>query len=222
MSGFHSVMSLIKEKPGLFLGKKSFTMLHGFITGYFYAEYDYKLLKEHSTLFPLPFDFFHEFVRIKLGYYESTSGWFHMIFENNNHDEERSFDVFFQLYDEFMDLKTENCSSAMLTAENKHFHIHNPFTPKRVTDYDEHGNLLYVPYFSDPEQIFIIGISNNLGYLRVVIAKKECFLVSNLADHNKKPTEYFHKCFGENLCWSEEEWKDEILHDRKIALASSI
>ncbi|GIP43636.1 hypothetical protein J45TS6_20950 [Paenibacillus sp. J45TS6] len=48
---------------------------------------------------------FHEFVKVKLGYSESTSGWYNMIFEKND-DEEKSFDVFFQLYDEFNNLKS--------------------------------------------------------------------------------------------------------------------
>lgn len=33
MSKFSSIMNLIKERPGKYLGKKSFTMLYGFITG---------------------------------------------------------------------------------------------------------------------------------------------------------------------------------------------
>lgn len=89
MSKFSSAMNLIKERPGMYLGKKSFAMLYGFIAGFTYAELNHKF-EDHLTLFPLPFRFFHEFVKTKLGYYESTSGWYNMIFEKNNYEEEIS------------------------------------------------------------------------------------------------------------------------------------
>ncbi|KJD39619.1 hypothetical protein [Paenibacillus polymyxa] len=215
MSKFSSVMNLIKEKPGMYLGKKSFTMLYGFITGFSYAEEDNKL-EDHSTLFPLPFWFFHEFVKVKLGYYESTSGWYNMIFEKNNYDEDFSVDVFFQLYDEFNNLKIQSCISAILSEENKHFHIHDPSTPKRLTGSDENGNPLYEPYFSDPEQIFLIKMPNGLGYLRVITTKKTCFLVFKFSNHEKESTEYFHRFFGENLSWKKDEWKNELLNNKEL------
>lgn len=222
MTNFNSVMNLIKEKPGMHLGMKSFTRLQGFITGFSHAEDVYKLFEEISILFPLPFHFFHEFVRVKLGYSESTHGWYNMIFEKNNHDEETSFDEFFQLYEEFINLKIENCVSAILTEENKHFHIHDQFTPKQVIGFDEKGGSIDAPYFSDPEQIFVIKLSNNLGYLRVIITKKECILVFYFSKQKKKSIEYFHKCFGDNLSWIKDEWKDEMLDNREITWVSKL
>lgn len=72
-------------------------------------------------------------MKVKLGYYESTSGWYNMIFEKNNDDKEISFDVFFHLYDEFINLKIQNCKSAILSEENKHFHIHDAYTSRQLT-----------------------------------------------------------------------------------------
>ncbi|MEC0264523.1 hypothetical protein [Paenibacillus anseongense] len=217
MTNLNSVMNLIKEKPSLYLGKKSITRLLGFITGFSHAEYVYKIIEDNSMLFPLPFHFFHEFVSVKLGYFESTSGWYNMIFKKNNHDEETSFDEFFQLYEEFINIKIQTCESAILTEENKHFLIHDQFTPKRVVGFDERGNSLVEPCFSAPEQLFLIGISNNLGYIRVIMTKKDCILVFKFSKEKKKSKEYFHKYFGDNLSWIKDEWKDEILNNREIS-----
>lgn len=218
MSKFNSAMNLIKERPGMYLGKKSFTILYGFITGFSYAELNNKL-EDHSTLFPLPFRFFHEFVKDKLGYYESTSGWYNMIFEKNNYDEEISFDVFFHLYDEFVNLKIQSCISAILSEENKHFHIHDAFPSRQLTGSNKNRNPLYEPYFSDPEQIFLMKMSNNLGYLRVILTKKECYLVFKFCNHKQESIEYFQRFFGENLSWMKDEWKNEMLNNRELTWA---
>lgn len=216
VSHFISVMSLIKEKPALYIGKKSFTMLDGFIAGFSHAEFLYNLSQKETKLFPLPFHFFHEFVKNKLGYFESTSGWSNMIFETNNQDEEKSFDAFFELYEHFIHLKIQSCASAILSEENKHFHIHDPSGPKRVIGCDEQGNLVCAPYFSEPEQVFLIRLSHNAGYLRVTLTKKECLLEFHLRKSKKESIAFFHQCFGANLNWTKEKWKDELLNNRKI------
>lgn len=216
MSNFNSVMNSIKEKPGIHLGNKNFTRLHGFIHGFLLAECIYKIAEDHSKLFPLPFHFFHEYVRVKLGYHESTSGWYSIILEKNNYDEETSFDEFYRLYDEFVNLKIQSCESAILSEENKLFHIHDPSTPKRWNGFDENGDSLLDPCFSDPEQIFLIKISNNLGYLRVIMTKKECSLAFRFSKHKKKSIEHFHYYFGENLSWNKDEWKDANINHREL------
>ncbi|MFC7677396.1 hypothetical protein [Paenibacillus sp. GCM10028914] len=160
MSKFNSAMNLIKERPGMYLGKKSFTILYGFITGFSYAEFNNKL-EDHSTLFPLPFRFFHEFVKVK----------------------------------------------------------HDAFPSRQLTGSNENRNPLYEPYFSDPEQIFLMKMSNNLGYLRVILTKKECYLVFKFCNHKQESIEYFQKIFGENLSWMKDEWKNEVLNNRELTWA---
>jgi hypothetical protein len=216
MSNFISEMNLIKEKPALYLGKKNFTTLHGFILGFLHAEYVYKIDEDQSKLFPLPFHFFYEYVRVKLGYRESTSGWYRMIFEHNNHDEETSFNEFFQLYEEFINLKMLNCESAILTEENKNFHTNNRSTPKRWMGFDESGNSVFQPLFSDPEKIMLMKLSNNLGYLRLILTKEICYLVFWFSQDKEKSKKYFLKCFGDNLSWIKDEWDDVMLNNRKI------
>ncbi|NOU98588.1 hypothetical protein [Paenibacillus planticolens] len=221
MSNFISEMNFIKEKPALYLGKKNFTILHGFIHGFSHAEFVYKIVEEYSNLFPLPFHFFHEYVRVKLGYHESTSGWYNMIFEKNNYDEETSFDEFFRFYEEFNNLKIQNCVSSILSDENIYFHINDQSTPKRWIGFDENGNSVIKPLFSNPEKILLMKLSNNLGYLRVILTQKECFLVLKFSQHKKKSTEYFHMCFGEKLNWIKDKWDDGMLNNRKIVWTSS-
>lgn len=123
-------------------------------------------------------------------------------FRKNNYDEEASVDVFFQLYDEFNNLNIQSCTSAILSEENKDFHIHNPFIP--------------VPHFSDPQQLFLIKLSNNIGYLRVILTKEECFLESMISNHKKESTEYFHTYFGEHLNWIKDERDNEMLKNRRL------
>ncbi|MFC3802612.1 hypothetical protein [Cohnella sp. GCM10012308] len=216
MSKFNSEMNIIKEKPGLYIGKKNFTRLLGFIHGFLHAESVYQVVEDHSRLFPLPFHFFHEFVRVKLGYFESTSGWYNMIMDKNKHDEEASFDDFFRLYEEFNHLTIQNSVTAILTEENKHFHINDPGTPKSVIDFDGKENWILEPYFSNPEKLFLIKMSNNMGYLKVILTKKECFLVFKFSRTKKKSMEHFHENFGEDLNWFKSKWEDGLLINREM------
>lgn len=204
----------------MFIGNKKISTLRSFTDGFLHAEGAHHWVEDHPALFPLPFHFFHEYVRIKLGYSSSTCGWNNMILEGNKGDEEKSLNVFFHMHEEFLNIKMLDCESAVLTEENKQFHIYDRYAPKRVT-FDEHGNELRGPCFTDPEQIYVIKLSDQLGYLKMIITKKECIQVFYFSKQKKYALESFHRYFGEDLSWTQDEWSDERLSGKELDWTSA-
>ncbi len=93
---FYELLDAIRLRPGLYVSPKSVTALYNFIGGYLTAS-GHEI--GHST--QPPYREFNNWVAMKLGLYESTSGWRNMLLKDENADEEKAFDRFFVLFDEF-------------------------------------------------------------------------------------------------------------------------
>ena len=100
MEKHDEILLKIKERPSLYLGKKSLTLLHVFLGGYDTCYYDY-FEKTAKT----SFDGFEEFIRAKYNASKSYFNWAGNIL-NNTKTEEEAFDKFFELYDEFLSQKS--------------------------------------------------------------------------------------------------------------------
>jgi len=88
----------IRERPTLYVGKKSLTRIQMYFYGYLHAL-DWQDIDFDQRKFG-PYNF-HDWVAKKLGWYESTSGWLDMILKEVDGDEEKAVDVFFALLEEF-------------------------------------------------------------------------------------------------------------------------
>ncbi len=109
----YKLIEKIKSRPVLFLGEPSITNLQSFLIGYATALYDYEIPNKIVTLLPLPFWFFHEYVARCYNFIESTSGWKNMILKQVNGEEE-GLKLFFELFDEFKQLKVETLQSSVI------------------------------------------------------------------------------------------------------------
>lgn len=91
-------LSGLKRRPGLYIGKTTLTGFVGFVHGYKAAL---MMAKLYSELVILP-DGLNDYAAMKyLGHTETSKGWFTLILENEP-DEEKAFDVFWKLLDEYL------------------------------------------------------------------------------------------------------------------------
>jgi hypothetical protein len=149
----YKLLEQIEYRPGLYLGSKSITALCLFLQGYSYAlEINNLSTEQHKD-----FKHFHEWIALKLNYYESTSGWRNMILESQNQDETKALDTFFMYFNQFKNREIENI-----------FHVDLPLesTPEiwKQTDYfDILNNELITTNIHPPSYIRIIEYSDNNG-----------------------------------------------------------
>ena len=94
----YALIDQIRKRPAMYFGADSITALQNFINGYIYACHA-KDMEENERP---PWGDFHEFVRAKTGFYESTSGWCNMILDVNDRDEAKALAMFFVLFDTFL------------------------------------------------------------------------------------------------------------------------
>ena len=100
MNEIDELLQALREKPGLYIGRKSLKLLTAFVTGYIHCVY----IREGICLKFLPG--FQEFIEKKYGYYCGL-GWSQII-EIYSVYEETAFDKFFELLDEFKTV-SQNC-----------------------------------------------------------------------------------------------------------------
>lgn len=94
----YELINLIRKRPAMFVGAISITALQNFINGYTYACYVKDIEEDERP----PWGDFHEFVRARTGFYESTSGWCNMILDVSDRDETKALAMFFTLFDNFV------------------------------------------------------------------------------------------------------------------------
>lgn len=85
----------------MYIGYHSPTHLHSFLSGFSFATNF-----QSSEIEQPNFNDFHDWIAKRLNYYESTSGWAHMI-EDQREDKEEALWLFFELLDEFRGISHE-------------------------------------------------------------------------------------------------------------------
>ena len=90
-----------RKRSAMWLGKKSITVLKTFIDGYEICE-DFNEIK--STLVP-PFHLFLPWIQRLYRHNGSYYNWDGIILQNSDNDENKAFDKFLELFDEFRKLK---------------------------------------------------------------------------------------------------------------------
>lgn len=98
MDKLYDLLQKIRVRPGLYIGRPSLTLLHGFIIGYIYRD----CLDNANSGNCL--DGFREFVAAR---YEMNTdhGWADFIQFFNINDEQEAFNEFYRLLDEFIKIK---------------------------------------------------------------------------------------------------------------------
>ena len=89
---FFETLDLICERPALYIGTTSLSVLYGWVLGWNSAS------DKTPNDADLPSREFNEFVKVQLSYYEATRGWRRMILDSCGGNEEAAFYKFVQLY----------------------------------------------------------------------------------------------------------------------------
>lgn len=114
-----------------------------------------------DKLFPLSFRFMHDFVALKYGEYPSSAGWCSIILKNCGGDEEKAFDRFFELYDEFRQLRMTECIKYFLTAENIEYNNSMEHCYSITVNGKE-------PFFNNPIAVYFVRLTEETGWIMAV------------------------------------------------------
>jgi hypothetical protein len=93
----YALIRQVKQRPGFYFDADNLSALYHFINGYLQALAA-KNIEEKLTP---PLSDFHEFVRRRTQFGESTSGWRSMLLSYNGNDEAKALGMFFILFEAF-------------------------------------------------------------------------------------------------------------------------
>lgn len=163
MSIFNRI-DCIRKRPGMYLGSSSIIALSHFLCGYQAAELDYGLYRREK-LVPLQFEYMSEFTKMKLNSRDNL-GWCHQILKFCDGDEEKALNQFFELYDEFVQIRIKRYWKAVLTEKNiqwnnsmEHAYIMRENGKRPIY---ENPIAVYVIELSIPAYILAVETSNDM------------------------------------------------------------
>ena len=194
----YDILDSVREKPALFMGSKSITVLRSFLDGVTYASNILGIEDGYCDFSPIPFRFFNDYVAHFYNYFEATSGWKNMIINKNNGEEKASFDIFYVLLDNFRSINISKIQKCDLTQEHINYHIENEYAPKRAI-YNNCNQMK--PLFIDPSAIYLIELSKNSGYLCMVEGYNTIYLHSILLRNRQDAIKYFNNNFSGSYNW---------------------
>ena len=129
----YGYLDTIRKRPALYLGSLSISKLYSYINGY-EAACSFKGIEDQ--LKPR-WVLFHEFVKRKTNFYESTSGWCNMILTQCEGDEEKAVGLFFEYFDEFRNGETLAAFIRTLVPKDEHDMDFDKITDFYWYDYQE-------------------------------------------------------------------------------------
>ena len=101
MDIIYELLLKIKERPGMYLGKKSIIRLNMFISGYYLRQYEIDY--SYRSILEKFGDFVNDYCLTNA----RAAGWATNIYRYAKKDDEKAFDLFFELLDEFLKTKED-------------------------------------------------------------------------------------------------------------------
>lgn len=153
----YELIERIRPRPALYLGSASITRLQSFLHGYQIAVEELNSTIEGDP----PFGYFHDWVAMKFGKYESTSGWCHMLLESTNGDEEEALKLFFVHLDQFKRRKAIVILQGVPDDKSEWRYSTNLTTGERI--HLERPVLVQIVKYTDDKGVFIryLGADGN-------------------------------------------------------------
>jgi hypothetical protein len=155
-----------------------------------------------DALLPLPFGCFTGYVACRLGSGRSF-GWCKIILNQTAQDEEKGFQLFYTLLEEFKQLRISKCFAADLSEANIAYHNTDKSAPKCLTG--EHSDVRE-PLYKNPVKVFYAELTNDAkhkSYIGIVETDTESFISGLpwiLFRTEKDILAYFKICFG-TIAW---------------------
>ncbi len=163
----YNIIDSIRKAPALYLGSKSITSLLHYLDGYQAAERELGA-KRNGELFPLPFQYMHDYTKYRLKNPRSAMGWSEQILRSCNGDEEEALWRFYELYDGFIRVRMRRYWKAVLSEDNiawnnqmEHAYMIRPQKIESGTDPYTYNELTYVkgPVYLDPVSVYMIELT---------------------------------------------------------------
>lgn len=217
----YSLIETIRKRPGMYLGSPSITALMNFLHGYQFALHELCKFDDAypGNLFPLDFYFMHEYTALLFDLKESTAGWRNHILWNCGGDEEKALNRFFEILDEFKEIRAEKCWRAVLSAENIGYNNgmeHVYYMCGAASDAGEKQ-----PIYDDPLCAYVIKLTIP-AYMLVVETADEFRVKSAFyrsfedAVGSKNYPDGAEVYFGKIAGWTETESIDEYLNGKPV------
>ena len=128
----------------------------------------------------------------------SAQGWREIILENNDFDEEKSLEVFFELNSKFMSLSIQNCQHTKLKESEIAFHHSSKYAP--IIAYPPDNNH-YEPLYLNPTEVLLFELINT-GYILMVNTGAQHRVERRIYKSDDEVKEYLKRCFGSDLSWN--------------------
>lgn len=163
----YNIIDSIRKAPALYLGSKSITSLLHYLDGYQAAERELGA-KRNGELFPLPFQYMHDYTKYRLKNPRNAMGWSEQILRSCNGDEEEALWRFYELYDGFIRVRMRRYWKAVLSEDNiawnnqmEHAYMIRPQKIESGTDPYTYNELTYVkgPVYLDPVSVYMIELT---------------------------------------------------------------
>lgn len=163
----YNILESIRKAPNLYLGSKSITSLLHFLDGYQAAERELGA-KRNGELFPLPFQYMHDYATYRLKNPRSAMGWCDQILRSCNGDEEEALWKFYEFYDGFIRVRMKRYWKAVLSEDNiawnnrmEHAYTIRPKKVDNKADPYRFDELTYVkePVYLDPLAVYMIELT---------------------------------------------------------------
>ena len=198
MNFFQQEIELIRPNPVLYLGRTSLSALYDYMIGFTSALDRLGQNDKVERLIPLHFSFFRDYVAIYYNWSNSTSGWHSIILHENDYDEKKSLETFYELYDSFMSLSIRHCQITSLNEESLNYHNTNERVPKKSLppDYPK-----IEPLYINPTEIYLIELSDSVGFIFMVNTDLQHELCRNIYKSKNAVKVFIKQCFGSSLKW---------------------
>ena len=174
----YKTLEEIRTRTPLYLKTPSITELRMFLNGFFTAWDTFDVKVVWDTLIPLPFGCFTNYVACRLGS-DGSPGWWRIILNETAQDEEKGFQLFYMLLEEFKQLRISKCFAADLSDSNIAYHISDECLVKNLTG--EHWDVRE-PVYKNPVKVWyaeLIDDAEHKSYIGVVETDTES-LISGL------------------------------------------
>lgn len=151
----YELLALVKRRPAMWLGKAEISAFKNFLDGFFYAQRSYD---PHAFEWP-PFELVQDWVELHLNRGPGSESWAGLLLTHYQGDEAAALQRFFELLDEFQQVRVVRGLQISLSPDNRAFYYSDDC--KRpvysATPLIEANRLPF------PDQVYILQFSG-LGY----------------------------------------------------------
>lgn len=208
----YEIIEKIRVRPGMWLGSNSITALQHFLNGCSFALRETGNDKA-DTLFPLDLCFMHEYTGLLFDL-NDTAGWRNHILWKCGGDEEKALFKFFEVFDEFRQIRAEKCWRAVLSAENIAYNNSMEHCCAMHGDKKQ-------PIYSDPICAYVIKLTIPAYLLAVetnteLYAERQFHPTFEHAVGNKHFPEGAEVYFGKIDGWTEFSDIDKLISGKRV------